>query len=170
MNLWTLLAEAMRYPRAGHLERLEQGAAALQDQAPAPLRRFLARIQALSLSEWEELYTRTFDLNPTSAPYVGFQIWGETYQRGEFLSQLNRELQHHQVATDGELSDHLVPVLRYLGTASQPHPALLEAFGPAVERMRKTLEQNERKNPYVMLLKAIQHAWQQASEFKEARP
>ncbi len=170
MNLWILLAEAMRYPQPGHLERLQAGAATLQKQKPAPLHRFLDHIQSLSLSEWEELYTRTFDLNPISAPYVGFQIWRESYQRGKFLSLLNRELQHYEIATAGELPDHLVPVLRYLGTAPQPHPELLEVFGTAVERMRKALEQSDDKNPYILLLKAIQHAWQQASAFKEVRP
>ncbi len=170
MNLWILLAEAMRYPRPGHLERLEQGMAALQDRAPATLNRFLEHIQQLSLDEWEELYTRTFDLNPPGAPYVGFQIWGESYQRGKFLSLLNAELHHHQIATDGELPDHLIPVLCYLGTVPQPHPELLEVFGTAVERMQKALEQSERENPYVSLLKTIQHAWQQASAFKEVRP
>ena len=49
-------------------------------------------IAPLSLGEWEELHTRTLDLNPPAAPYVGYQIWGDSYQRGAFLAKMNRAL------------------------------------------------------------------------------
>ena len=56
------------------------------------MRPFSADIDRLPLGAWEELHTRTLDLNPPAAPYVGYQTWGESYQRGAFLAKMNRAL------------------------------------------------------------------------------
>lgn len=91
MSILALLSEAFSYPQAGLLERLESG---LAESGKSPARSglafFVQKIGALSLSEWEELATRTLDLSPAAAPYIGFQVWGESYQRGEFMAKLNR--------------------------------------------------------------------------------
>jgi nitrate reductase delta subunit len=156
MNINLLLAEAFRYPRPGLLERLEAG---LAEAAPGPARSglaaFVKKISALSLAEWEELATRTLDLSPAAAPYVGFQIWGESYQRGEFMAKLNRAMADLEIDLEGELPDHLVPILRYLAVAEQPLPELLEHFAPAVERMIAVLREKDRDNPYLHLFEAV---------------
>ena len=127
-----LLADAFCYPAPGRLEALQAGLAALppgrrQGRLSLPSSSSIGR---LSLGEWEELHTRTLDLNPPAAPYVGFQIWGESYQRGAFLSKMNRALAEAGVDPDGELPDHLIPVLRYLAATPDPLPELVEVLGP----------------------------------------
>ena len=116
----------------------------------------MKKIRPLSPGEWEELYTRTLDLNPPSAPYVGFQTWGESYQRGAFLSKMNRELLENGIDLQGELPDHLIPVLRYLGQVSEPLPELIEVLGPAVQRMTAGLRKADPDNPYLDLFEAVQ--------------
>ncbi len=156
----TILAEAFRYPEPGRMEALEEGLA----QMPAgPARKafaaFVEPIRRMSLGEWEELHTRTLELNPPAAPYVGFQTWGESYQRGQFLAQMNRELMMHGIDTGGELPDHLTPVLRYLGSAAAreaPLPALVEVLDPAFERMRAALRKVDPENPYLEAMAAAQ--------------
>ncbi len=159
VNAYLLIAEAFCYPSPGQAKRLAAGLAGLPEGTGAAekkaLARFIEKIRPLSLGAWEELHTRTLDLNPPAAPYVGFQTWGESYQRGVFLSQLNRAMLEAGIDLEGELPDHLVPVLRYLGTVEAPLPKLVEVFGPAVERMIAVLRKAEPGNPYVDLLEAV---------------
>jgi len=162
MGIYTLLAEGLRYPRPGLAERLETASTRLPvGGMRQTYQAFVRGIQPLSLGEWEELYTRTLDLNPPVVPYVGFQIWGESYQRGAFMAQLNRELDVYGVGLEGELPDHLLPLLGYLDHAGQPLPELLEVLPVAVHKMVQVLQKAEADNPYLSLLRAIEHACQQ---------
>ncbi|HEX7973466.1 MAG TPA: hypothetical protein VF498_03585 [Anaerolineales bacterium] len=155
MKSFGVVAEAFRYPAPGRLDAL---AASLAEMPPGPAREscaaFLGQVRPLSLGEWEELYTRTLDLNPLAVPYVGFQAWGESYLRGGFMSRLNAELVRCGVDPAGELPDHLVPVLRYLEAAPDPLPELLQILPPAVQGMLKTLKAADPGNPYLHLLEA----------------
>jgi len=156
MNIHTLLAEAFRYPQPGFIKQLETGLAeADRGAAREALAKFVGKVGRLSLSEWEELYTRTLDLSPEVAPYIAFQIWGESYQRGEFMSKMNHALFEQEVETDGELPDHLIPVLRYLSVTTSSFPELLEIFEPAVKRMAAVLQEKDSKNPYNHLFTAV---------------
>lgn len=149
------LAEAYCYPAPGRLKTLQRGATALPTgESKDAYATFLKSIEALSLGGWEELHTRTLDLNPPAAPYVGYQMWGESYQRGEFLARMNRALAETGVDADGELPDHLTPILRYLAATAEPLPELSEVLGTALERMTTALRKAEPDNPYVDLLQA----------------
>lgn len=152
-----LVADAFCYPWPGQVEWLETGLAAMPDGgARHAVGRFLQAMRGMHLSEREELYTRTLDLNPPAAPYVGFQTWGESYQRGNFMSRMNRALIDAGIATEGELPDHLIPVLRYLGQVAEPLPELVEVLFPALERMQAGLRKVDATNPYLDLLEAAQ--------------
>ena len=157
--IFALLAEGFRYPAPGSLERLEVG---VRTMLRSPVRRaleaFLQRIEGLSLEGWEELYTRTLDLAPLVAPYVGYQIWGDAYQRGEFMAALNRAYQTLGLETEGELPDHLALVLHYLERTESPLSELQQALEPALRAMHKTLKTLEPHNPYLSLLEAVTHA------------
>ncbi len=160
-NQYTLLAMAFRYPAPGRLAELQEGLKGLPEEAEdvkGALQVFLGKVGRLSLGEWEELHTRTLDLNPLAAPYVGFQTWGETYLRGVFLSRMAQALAENGIDPEGELPDHLAPVLRYLGQAPEPLPELVEVLGPAVQRMKAVLGRADPGNPYLDLLEAAQAA------------
>jgi nitrate reductase delta subunit len=160
MGAYALLAEALRYPAPGRIEVLEAG---LMEMPGGGIKKamsaFVERIQGLSLGEWEELYTHTLDLNPSAAPYLGFQMWGDSYKRGNFMAHLNHQIKQMGIDKDGELPDHLVPALRYLGAVSErdsaPSSELLEILAPAVKKMRKALRKSDPVNPYLYLFEAI---------------
>jgi nitrate reductase molybdenum cofactor assembly chaperone NarJ/NarW len=157
MGNYAFFAEALRYPAPGRLPSLLLHLSELAPGATQQVcRAFLSSIEKMSLSDWEELYTRTLDLNPTTIPYIGFQIWGESYRRGEFLAQMNKTLQSQAIDLDGELPDHLVPVLRYLEAAREPLPQLMEVIESAVQRMIDVLHKHEPQNPYCQLLEGVQ--------------
>ena len=156
MSVYSLLAEAFCYPRPGLLDRLETGLTSIEDSpVQSGLASFINKVKLLSLSEWEELSTNTLDLSPTIAPYVGYQIWGESYKRGEFMANLSRQMMELEIDTEGELPDHLVPILRYLDAADDPLPELMENLGPAVQKMMTILKQKDKDNPYIDLMEAV---------------
>ena len=115
-----LYAEAFSYPGPGRLEVYRAGLDRLPESpGRTEFAAFLQALGLLTLGEWEELHTRTLDLNPEFAPYVGYQMWGDSYKRGGLMSRLNRAMRSAQVDLGGELPDHLMPVLRYLDRANE---------------------------------------------------
>ena len=135
-QIYILLAQALSYPGPGLLDELKEGLAGLgKGPGRNGLAAFIKKIGALSLEQWEELATGTLDLSPAAAPYVGFQVWGESYQRGAFMAQLNRAMAELDIDPGGELPDHLAPVLRYLAAADAPLPELAGHLQTAVGKM-----------------------------------
>lgn len=155
MDARLLLAQAFCYPRPGTLEQLEAGLIALSNEGVRrKLAAFVEKVGVLSLGAWEELATATLDLSPAAAPYIGFQVWGESYQRGEFMAKLNREMANYDIDLEGELPDHIIPVLRYLAATPKPIPELAEHFASAVQRMAAVLREKDKLNPYLQLFDA----------------
>ena len=159
MGDYQAIAMALEYPGPGSLEKLRESWEALPGgPARKHLLRFLADLEQLSLAGWEELHTRTLDLAPIFAPYVGFAIFGENYQRGEFMAGLKVAQDAVGIDRRGELPDHLEPVLCYLAATNEPFPGLVEVFAQAVSKMRKTLKEAEADNPYRHVLAAAAEA------------
>jgi nitrate reductase delta subunit len=158
-KLLEALALALDYPLPGRLETLWRLWIECPRSGPKQkLERFLRQVEDLSLEEWEELYTRTLDLTPTTAPYVGFAVYGESYQRGEFLAALTRAFREEGVDPGSELPDHLANVLRYLARAKNPLPELVEILPQALATMRKTLKTLDANSPYLLVLEAASEA------------
>jgi nitrate reductase delta subunit len=143
------------YPHPQALERLQ---ASTRDLAAGDIRRqmedFVADISSLELGEWEELHTRTLDLSPLFVPYVGHVVWGESYRRGAFMADLQRAQLDAGVDQQGELPDHLAPILAYLAAVDQPLDDLVEVLPGAVTTMRRELAKSDPDNPYRHVLAA----------------
>lgn len=156
MGTYAILAEGLRYPTPGHLGSLKASINQLAEgNVKTAYSQFVERIESLSLAAWEELHTRTLDLNPPGAPYIGYQTWGDSYQRGAFMSMMNRAIESNQIDSEGELPDHLIPVLRLLDQMDEPFPELEEVLAPAVARIRTALFKADPENPYIWLIAAI---------------
>jgi nitrate reductase delta subunit len=118
------------------------------------LRQFSAAIASLSVEELEELYTRTFDINPISSLDIGWHLFGETYDRGTFLVQMRALLRRCGVEESAELPDHLTHVLLALGRMPQDEAAafisthLLKALDKMMEGFAG------KQNPYEHMLAA----------------
>lgn len=153
-----LLAEGFLYPDAARTERLHAPAQGLPPASRSAWTRFAEAIERLTPTQQEELYTRTFDLNPLAAPYVGYQVYGEDYRRGAFLATLARELEAALVPSDGELADHVATVLRYLARTDEPSAEVMEVTVDALASMAKQLATLDRANPYRHLVRAAQVA------------
>ena len=156
MEDFARLATAFQYPTPDRLAELEGTAANMENgSARRQFSAFVDELRSLDLAEWEELHTRSLDLSPLFVPYVGWVTWGENYHRGEFMAEMKAALEFQGVPMNGELPDHLDPVLRYLAVADPPLPSLVEVFPAAIAAMTKKLMESDDNSPYLYLLGAI---------------
>ena len=136
------LAELFEYPKDGHAARTRDLVARIAAESPEaaadvePLARFAAD---KSLGECEELYVHTFDANAERALEVGWQVFGEQYERGAFLVDLRGRMRALGVAETTELPDHLTQVLRLLGRMDEDDARTLvaRAVAPSLKRVRE---------------------------------
>lgn len=152
-TVYELLAAIASYPTPLLEEQVGECAArlaALGSCGARAMSRFHGFVARTPLAALEELYTTTFDLRPVCYPYVGYQLFGDTYKRGAFLAQLNARYRQSALPLSGDLPDHLSEILRYL--ARTPDRDLVEeGLVPTLKRMIDQLD----GNPYRAALRAI---------------
>jgi nitrate reductase delta subunit len=137
------LAFLCEYPRAAYRD----AAGAAPDFAEA--------IAALSDTELEELYVQSFEMNPDRALEIGWHLFGEQYERGEFLVKMRVELRRYGIPETTELPDHLSQVLRLLARLPDADAAAFAAqfAAPALEKIAAALEGSG--SPYERLIQAV---------------
>lgn len=145
------LGRLLSYPSEAYLQDVEflyvLLQSALQDAAKA-MAAFGAHVERCDTWELEELYTRTFDINPQCALEVGWHLFGEDYARGTLLVRLRGELRDRGLRESAELPDHIVHVLAVVA-AMEPwegqrlvHACVL----PAATKMHAALQ--KASSPY----------------------
>ncbi|MCG3151350.1 MAG: hypothetical protein GEEBNDBF_00621 [bacterium] len=122
--------------------------------------------------EWEEEYTRAFDLSPIAVPYVSIHLYGEeSYKRGLLMAWLNDLYAAHGFTPEAEeLPDHFRSILRFLLTVPEADARELAAFclcGP-VQWMKEKLE--AANSPYQHLLSALQQVIGEAPRAVDGSP
>jgi nitrate reductase delta subunit len=154
------IADMFEYPDKDYLAKV--GAGANTDALFA----FARAIESCSLSELQEVYTRTFDLNPTGALEIGFHLFGENYKRGEFLANLRETEAPFELGQEHQLPDYLPVLLRLLpklGDEELRMSLIADCMIPAIDKMVAALKDQE--NPYRSLLKALRsNLWSEAGE------
>lgn len=111
------LAALFGYPTADFPEVVQQVQTALDQQFPTvgeTLRPFTEFIGNATLSQMEELFMRSFEVQAVTTLDIGYVLFGDDYKRGKLLVHLNQE---HQAAGNDcrhELADHLPNLLRLL--------------------------------------------------------
>lgn len=152
------LAYLLTYPGPEHVRSaLALARAPEAGIAPgaAELRAFAAGIADLSTDELEELFVRTFDLNPVCCLEAGWQLHGDRYERGMFMAEMRERLTRLGIPESGELPDHLSLVLRVLARMDEQEAAefVTGCVGKAVEKMHVSLTESD--NPYRHLIAAV---------------
>lgn len=150
------LGALLAYPDAGLAGRAEAALAAeLPPGAREALAAFADHAKAADPRDLEELYTRTFDMNPACSLEVGWHLHGEQYERGAFLVRMRELLRRLELPEDHELPDHLSHALRVLGRleGEEGRRFAAESLVPAVAKMREGLTGQD--NPYRRLLEAV---------------
>lgn len=158
-ELLLLFSEILDYPGADLPKTVERCCGLLQrvqPQASRELAAFGAFVKGRPREELEELYTHTFDLQVVCYPYVGYQLFGESYKRGAFLAALKGHFKEHGFSEGRELPDHLAVVLRFLALSPEEsiaRPLLEEAVIPALQQMVGSFKGAD--HPYRQVLWAL---------------
>ncbi len=163
-TLYDLFADLLEYPTlatplkaAFCLDRLKVS----KPEAAELLNYFYSEMEKRRLEQMQELYTVTFDMQPVCYPYVGFQLFGESYKRGAFMAQLNEAYRAAGYSAEQELPDHLPVILRFLGLDEDNRQSdfcqalVKEGLIPALEKMLQTFGAQS-ENPYYAVLSALQ--------------
>ncbi len=116
------------------------------------MRSFSDALNDLSDGEREELYTRTFDINPVSSLEVGWHLYGESYERGAFLVQMRDLLRRCGIEESSELPDHLTHTVLAVGRMEAEEAGKFVS-GHLLKAIDKMLEGfADKGNPYEHVL------------------
>ncbi len=107
----------LSYPNKDTLAKVESLQEFLNQKYPEAaevMREFSEFAKIIPLWKWEEIYTRTFDVQAITTLDAGYVLFGDDYKRGELLVNLSNE--HTKAGNDceTELADHLPNLLRLL--------------------------------------------------------
>jgi nitrate reductase delta subunit len=156
-------ADLLDYPRPQLADRVRECASLLILDYPEEAGRiqdFLDFVQSTPLGRMEEIYTATFDVNPTCYIYAGYQLFGESFKRGEFLVRLKEKYRERGFVERNELPDHLAVLFKFLSTMDSADVLARELVEdcllPALRKMSDsfTNESQSKPNPYAQVLHA----------------
>lgn len=153
------LANLLDYPGANWCSLVESCIELVPDEkaeVSEAFANFREGVATLSLSELQEVYTRTFDLSPVCALDIGYHLFGENYKRGVFLANLRETEAPFDLGQEHQLPDYLPVLLRLLTKLDDEElrsALIVDCMIPALEKMLKTLSEGE--NPYRHLIAAV---------------
>lgn len=157
-RLYDLLARLLSYPGGDYPLAARSAQQLLAYEFPelaGHLDTFASFVQNTTLEELEEMFTRTFDLNPVCCLEVGWHLYGEDYNRGSFMVQMRQQIRAHGLSESIELPDHLANLLPMLGRM-QPEeagPLCAASILPALVKMQQGLE--GKNSPFMDILNLL---------------
>lgn len=170
MQIYKYIAYLFNYPGGDyrtvveklHLEFLEYGQSAMNDFLPVA-RHFTSN----QISELQEYYIRTFDVNAACYLDIGYVLFGEESKRGQFLLNMKNEQLKSENNCGTEFADHLPNVLTLLPKIQDNifrEELVVSMLLPALKHMLENFRTEE--NSYKGLLKLLILALE--SDFKDS--
>jgi nitrate reductase assembly molybdenum cofactor insertion protein NarJ len=117
-GIFDKFARLLDYPENDYRQRIEDCCRELETSKALSyqfMRDFSDYAWETPLSELQEAFTRTFELNPLCALEVGWQLYGENYDRGKFIVNMRQKIRELGINESTELPDHLFHILLILG-------------------------------------------------------
>jgi nitrate reductase molybdenum cofactor assembly chaperone NarJ/NarW len=158
-NAYEFFAELLDYPGPTTEENTRKCIALVAPasaEAAEKVRQFEAGCVARSLTQIQELYTKSFDLRPDCTLNTSYHLFGDDWRRSIFLAELKGIYNSCSFETGNELPDYLCLILRFLGTkerSGQTGELVEECVIPAVRHILLLIGQEE--NPYKEVLEAL---------------
>jgi nitrate reductase assembly molybdenum cofactor insertion protein NarJ len=142
MNLehYVAIAKLFDYPEDNYYDAINEAIETLSDNYPKAkeeLGKFL-ELLPMQLSDAQELYSKSFEVQAVTSLDVGYILYGDDYQRGVILVNLNQE--HAKVNNEcgTELGDFLPNLLRLLSKMEDKEvitDLVTMIIAPGVEKM-----------------------------------
>jgi len=154
-----IISLLLQYPDESVINHLPLLAQSIQNMpramAAEKLVQFLSFLKSTPLIRLQEIYTETFDLNPSTCLNLTYHIWGDSDNRGKMLAQLQEiYCQAGYETITGELPDYLPLILEFLSEHMQTGTLLpLWLCLGAVEKPAGILK--DAGNPYSALLETV---------------
>lgn len=158
-NAYQLFADVLDYPRQSVGEATKKCVAMIAAECPEAgekLKDFEMASAASELTHLQELYTKSFDLQPDCTLNASYHLFGDDWRRSMFLAELKGIYESNSFQTGNELPDHLCLILRFIalnGPGEQTDELEQECVVPAIRRMLSTLKPGD--NPYKHALEAL---------------
>jgi nitrate reductase delta subunit len=150
------VSQLLRYPDE-HTQALSASLAdaAMDTGHPCQehLEAFALTAKGLDLRELQELFTRSFDLSPECSLDAGWHLFGESYQRGQFMAMMRHHLKEHGIQEGKNLPDHL-PNLLDLGMKLERQDAMDlvdDCILPVLEKILPAVKES----PYLHVVQAL---------------
>ncbi len=145
---YDLFAPLFEYPDESYREHLRVARLALEASHPGAAGQLGAFAELLpivdeeypeiALNAFQEIFTRSFEVQSITTIDIGYVIFGDDYKRAELLVNLNREQRSVGNDCGTELSDHLPNVLRLMSRWADLELAeefVQQVLHPALQRM-----------------------------------
>lgn len=150
-------AVLLSHPQANYMNTLDRliGSGSKKHSSKS-LCAYREAIAALNMFELQELYTRTFDLNPMCSPALSVHLFGvESFKRSHLMVGLLDMYRVADYPVTGESADHMSSVVRFLPFASTEEREEISQFIllPGLTKIAEFLESKE--NPFAHLIRAV---------------
>lgn len=150
------LAVLLSHPQNDYLTTLERSINTPANRSSnKSLRAFRDAISGLTVTELQELYSQTFDLNPMCSPALSVHLFGvESFKRSHLMVGLLDMYRAVEFQTTGESADHMSTVVRFIPFASREDRAEIVQYilVPGLTKMAEFLE--SKANPFASLIRA----------------
>ena len=117
MEIYSYIAQLFNYPNGDYPGTIEQLQSGLKKYGESYVDEFIpvaSHFTSNPISELQEYYIRTFDVNASCYLDVGYVLFGEECKRGQFLLNMKSEQLKANNDCGTEFPDHLPNVLTLL--------------------------------------------------------
>ncbi len=160
--LYRLLSHLLDYPTRDFYEHLPEMRAlssaetGLDTEVQATLQEFMRTAQEMSLTELQERYVNTFDMNQDHSMHLTHHTYGDDRGRGPALIELDEHFKGNGYEVNGkrELPDYLPLILEYVSTLDKTEA---KWFLGQMKRVLRLLADNLEKanSSYAGLLRLV---------------
>ncbi|MBL7889788.1 MAG: hypothetical protein JNL24_09555 [Bacteroidia bacterium] len=115
------LSELFKYPDSGFLEKMDRCEQLMKEHysnAASEFSVFSSYMKNATIDEREEIYTKTFDVQPICYLDLGYVIFGEDYKRGAFLLHMQTEQKKLNNDCGSDLPDNIANVFTLISKSN----------------------------------------------------
>jgi nitrate reductase assembly molybdenum cofactor insertion protein NarJ len=176
MKIYKYMADLFRYPTVDSFRQVQQVSEILRERDVLLHAKFLPFVEFYTektITELEEYYIRTFDVQATCHLDIGYIIFGDDAKRGRFLYHVKEEQEKISNDCGTDLADFLPNILTLLSKTTDE--ILVEELSvsillPALRQIEKKLDNdnNMYKIPVQILISLLEEDFSN-SEFEAAK-